>query len=1400
MQEGQKEKSSEGTLLAEQKVRAYLNIAQKDENLWSAFLVFLGALSLLGAIPFYPIAIAFVLALACGAVAYKSPPLGVALGFILILPALSYQSAIFGWVGLMILALIFFEVFEHWGEIALLEVLVLLPFAVFPFSLLGGLIYFGMVWGSFHFGSAKSMIISTASVFMVLLLSSIWLVPNSAFFGINTAAYSALPAIQLTKPALPLISVIPGIIPALTNLANLQAVSQAWAAMGHIGSNMITLIIADGAIAQIAVWAAVLFFAGWFPGKSRNRWRQTIAALPILLVPAAYFIICAIYHYPFYPAMFLYAGLSVGAVALIDLAGVTFSRERKIERGKKTKKFGKFGFGDAADSGETLDSVGGYEDVKKELRDSILLPLQSKDLAFAYNLKVPSGILLFGPPGTGKTLLMRALANDMDYSFYPVKTPEILSQWYGESLPYSEKMLVKGEDGRVRLREIGEVVEKRLSVEVLAFDKSGMARFSKVTGHIKHKSTSPIYEVKTRTGRRIKVTAYHSLFSFDGSKISEVKTSELVPKSSYIAIPSSIPFSENPIIEMDLLSHLKEDDYGLSVSGVSAYALEAIGRLGEEKAMEILGYNSRSYMKQALKAGRAIKVRRFLALMDAAHITADSSKISVIAKRKRFPALIDVDEDFSTFLGLWVAEGSYNRKDTVRISVSRKEEKKAAALCRKLFGHATIYRKKNSNASDIYMGSKPLYVLMHDILGIHDGAHEKSVPDIAFSLGKKNMGAFLRGYFSGDGTIYSNQHGTAIVEASTASRNLADATLYLLLHFGIVGTVYPKKEWTGTPSWRVSFNGVENLRKFSEISFLDSRRAAKLTSAMESASWHRSPQVPIIGELRGIVAQKFPKWSASSTIGTDALMGVAFEEEPEFLVPMRNGIYLDRVESVKRVEDEEYVYDVSVEGLENFTAGFGGIFAHNSEKNVVEVFNRARDTAPAILFFDEIDAIGKRRALAGNDSVTPRVLSALLQEMDGAKKSKKQVIVVGATNVPDQLDPALMRPGRFDKIIYMHLPDDAARKAIFKVSLKGLPVSKSVDYDKLAKKSRRFSGADIANVVKTALRKAAEDAKRAGKVVPITMDHILGVLEKTKPSTSLGSLEDYERFQLDFQRSESGSGAEEDADGKKKKKAVGWDDVAGLDDLKGAFKEAIEIPLLHPELLEEFKVKPSKGILLFGPPGTGKTLTVRAASNELDVSFLTISGAQLMQQGYAHAVNVIKETFNRARENPPSVIFVDEIETFAPARGMGRSDIVGQFLVEMDGVKGNEGVLVVGATNRPDILDKALLRPGRFDKVFYVHPPDEKGRKELFKIHLGKFTGGLDIGRLAEATAGFTGADIAALSQQAKMGMLREKLSGKKAELETSDVEKLLSAMKPSVTRRMLEEYESFVEEYGERR
>jgi len=313
------------------------------------------------------------------------------------------------------------------------------------------------------------------------------------------------------------------------------------------------------------------------------------------------------------------------------------------------------------------------------------------------------------------------------------------------------------------------------------------------------------------------------------------------------------------------------------------------------------------------------------------------------------------------------------------------------------------------------------------------------------------------------------------------------------------------------------------------------------------------------------------------------------------------------------------------------------------------------------------------------------------------------------------------------------------------------------------------------------------------------MAHFLAVLRQIKPSTGLAQLDDYERFRMDFERRVGAAAPKEEEAAKET--AVRWEDVAGLDDVKKALLEAIELPLLHEAEMKEFKVRPSKGILLFGPPGTGKTLIARAAANELKASFQTLSAAELMKKGYTQAVGVVKETFERARENAPGIIFVDEIETFAPARGMGgSSEILGQFLSEMDGIKSQKGVVVLAATNKPTIMDPAIMRPGRFDRIFYIPPPDAKGRADMFRIHLGKFAEGVDLDLLAGMTGGFSGADIAEVCQTAKMNSLRAKLEGKPQKLTTGMVADVIKKRRPSITPAMLGEYERFMEAYGERR
>lgn len=467
-----------------------------------------------------------------------------------------------------------------------------------------------------------------------------------------------------------------------------------------------------------------------------------------------------------------------------------------------------------------------------------------------------------------------------------------------------------------------------------------------------------------------------------------------------------------------------------------------------------------------------------------------------------------------------------------------------------------------------------------------------------------------------------------------------------------------------------------------------------------------------------------------------------------------------------------------------------------SEKNVSKIFEIARKNAPAVLFFDEIDAIGKSREYSRGDEAAARVLSTLLEEMDGLS-SDSNVLVVGATNLPQVLDKALMRPGRFDKIVYMHLPNYDGRLKILKIYAKNMPLAEDVDLEKIAKKLERYSGADIANLCREVKRMAAKTAMEKEEIVPISMKDFEKVISNIKPSTSISMLDEYERFRLDYERR---IGEE-----KQKVKRITWDDVIGLDEVRRMLKEAIEIPLLHPQLLEKYDVKPSKGLLMFGPPGCGKTLIVKAAASELNVNVMNVSGAELLKRGYEGAVALIKETFNRARENTPAIVFIDEIESVAPSRELYSSkyveDVVTQLLQEMDGMKELKGVLLIGATNKPEMLDKALLRPGRLDKIVFVPPPLKPQRANMFKLFLKKVPkGSVDYDTLAKATQGFTGADINSVCQEAKFMLVRKSLAGKKdVKLETEDVMKVIKRRRPSLTMEMLVKYKKFLEQYGER-
>jgi SpoVK/Ycf46/Vps4 family AAA+-type ATPase len=451
-----------------------------------------------------------------------------------------------------------------------------------------------------------------------------------------------------------------------------------------------------------------------------------------------------------------------------------------------------------------------------------------------------------------------------------------------------------------------------------------------------------------------------------------------------------------------------------------------------------------------------------------------------------------------------------------------------------------------------------------------------------------------------------------------------------------------------------------------------------------------------------------------------------------------------------------------------------------SEQRLRELFNNARKMAPVILFFDEIDTIGVRREHHVGDSVTPRLLSLMLSEMDGLA-SEDGVIVVGSTNVPHLLDKALLRPGRFDKLIYVGLPDLRSRIEIFKIHCKSKPLAGDVDFEALAKMTERYTGADIANVCQEVARRVAAESLNTGVIREIKMEDFIEVIKKYKPSVSLETLEQYEKFKMDYERK---TGI--DIPVTELIEKVTLNDVGGYDQMKKELFEILEIQFKYSNLMAQMKIPPVRGILLYGPPGVGKTMMAKALANTLGVKLIMLSGAEILYKGYEGAVAAVKEVFNRARENKPAIILLDEIDAIAPRREAYKSEgnkVVNQLLTEMDGIRTLRDVVVIATTNRIEDVDPALLRPGRFDKVVFMPLPNRDERRDIFEKYLGKETcSKVNCDALAALTEGYSGADLASVTREAKLKVLKEMIRGNvNRELTYEDLLDAIAMVKPSV-------------------
>jgi transitional endoplasmic reticulum ATPase len=428
-----------------------------------------------------------------------------------------------------------------------------------------------------------------------------------------------------------------------------------------------------------------------------------------------------------------------------------------------------------------------------------------------------------------------------------------------------------------------------------------------------------------------------------------------------------------------------------------------------------------------------------------------------------------------------------------------------------------------------------------------------------------------------------------------------------------------------------------------------------------------------------------------------------------------------------------------------------GKFYGESEARLRSVFEEAKANAPAILFIDEIDAIApKREEMGGEKQVERRVVAQLLALMDGLE-SRGEIIVIGATNIPNSLDPALRRPGRFDREIAISIPDQRGRLEILQIHTRGMPLAQDIDLEKLSQITHGFVGADL----EALCREAAMNALR--KIMP-SIDFQLDEIPYETVLQLEVAMDDFGEALKEIEPSAIREVFVEVPN-------VRWEDVGGLDDVKQKLVEATQWPLQHPELFEEANTKPLKGILLSGPPGTGKTLIAKALASESEVNFISIKGPELMSKYVGESERGVREIFRKAKQASPCILFFDEFDSLVPERGLSGDSqvterVISQFLTELDGLEELKGVLVLAATNRKDLIDSAVLRPGRFDFFLEFPLPDEKARKEIFKVHTkGKpLAPDVDLENLAQKTEGLAGSDIEVICREASMTAIRELL------------------------------------------
>ncbi len=1017
----------------------------------------------------------------------------------------------------------------------------------------------------------------------------------------------------------------------------------------------------------------------------------------------------------------------------------------------------------------TYEDIGGLKDVIQKVREMIELPLRYPELFERLGIDAPKGVLLYGPPGCGKTLLAKAVANESGANFYSISGPEIFCVSKDTPIFLNNMGITTAGDLLSNSKLIQErngirTFKPNTPIKVFSLN-SNMKIGKKTVEEVTEVPVKEIYRVTLEDNSLVEVSCNQPFLTIDKKGNLKWKKANELSKNDFVAFALKLPSGEPQKINWQELLD-KEKTYIFS------------------KGKKWLLKNYRGTFKN-VKVGFC-------------------KNKSNIEKMKPIKLPIRTSPQLLEFLGYLYSEGCISGEE---ISISNKNKRIKNRIKQLLIDVFKIEPERiNENNDGIKVYSYILAHFLSKVFGFPIGrkGKELALSPIIFKCSRKEIKSFLKAYLDGDGSIRLNKDKYPSIEFYSISKKVVLGLKFLLAFFGIRSKIYK-----GTGCYVLSVSGGEDRIKFLKIIKPEKKFSIlKQKNMPKTTIWLPIPE--LLREIKKVEKIKYGKDIKESSIepylsGRKILTKNKVKEILKIFKKFvktakgkelfkkaqklaNSDIGWMKIKRIEKIEKESYLIDLGIRESPNFICGESLLLLHNSkwygqtEENLRKIFEEAEKNAPSIIFIDEIDAIAPKREEVSGE-VEKRTVAQLLSLMDGLK-SRGKVVVIAATNIPHAIDPALRRAGRFDREIEIPVPDREGRLEILKIHTRNMPLDKDVDLEWLADITHGYVGADLMALCKeaamNALRRVLPEIKwKEGEELPkdvleklvVKKEDFENALKVVEPSAMREVLVEIPK--------------------------VKWDDIGGLEEVKQQLKEMVEWPLKYPESFEKLGITPPKGILLYGPPGCGKTLLAKAVANESGANFISVKGPELLSKWFGESEKKIRELFKRAKQVSPCIIFFDEIDALAPRRGLGMHEaterIVSQLLTEMSGIEEMKNVVIIAATNRPDLIDPALLRPGRIDRFVLVPAPDEKGRLEILKVHTRKMPlKNVDLKELAKRTEGFSGADLEALCREAAMNALRENIKAK--EVTKKHFEEALKKITPSIDQKMMKYYEKFVE------